>query len=136
MKGWLARAEANTVLRGEHGVRITRWSRWFRRTGPVAERNFQGPEDPYPRHWHHPPEPWPPTFPTDSTVRRHLRHALDELPTTWRAVVDRHDVAGHSDTDVAHELGITPEQERTIRTQARAALRDQLAALLDRRGNQ
>lgn len=135
MKLWLARAEANTVLRGEHGTRIARWSRWFRRTGPVADSNFQGSEDPYPRHWRQFPQPWPPTLPKDATVRQHVRRALDELPTTWRAVLDRHDIAGHDDIDIARELGINPEQERTILTRARAALRDQLAELLGRGGD-
>jgi RNA polymerase sigma factor (sigma-70 family) len=70
----------------------------------------------------------------DATARQHLRHALDELPPTWRAVVERHDCAGRSDTDIARVLGITREQERNILTRARAALRDQLAELLNRRG--
>jgi RNA polymerase sigma-70 factor (ECF subfamily) len=132
MKGWLGRAEANTVLRGDQGSRIARWSRWFRRTGPVADSNFQGPADPYPRHWRQFPQPWPGTLAMDATVRQHLRDALDGLPPTWRAVVDHHDIAGRSDTDIARELGITREQERNILTRARAALRDQLAELLSR----
>jgi RNA polymerase sigma-70 factor (ECF subfamily) len=134
VKGWLGRAEANTVLRGEQGSRIARWSRWFRRTGPVADSNFQGPADPYPRHWRQFPQPWPTMSTEDATARQHLGHALDELPATWRAVVDRHDIAGRSDTDIAGELGITREQVRSILTRARAALRDRLAELLSRGG--
>jgi DNA-directed RNA polymerase specialized sigma24 family protein len=49
--------------------------------------------------------------------------------------VDRHDIAGRSDTDIAGELDITHEQERSILTRARAALRDQLAELLSRGGD-
>jgi RNA polymerase sigma-70 factor (ECF subfamily) len=134
VKGWLGRAAANTVLRGDQGARITRWSRWFRRTGPVADSEFQGPADPYPRHWRQFPQPWSGLSTKDAEVREHLRQALDGLPPTWRAVVDRHDVAGRSDTDIAGELGITREQERSILTRARAALRDQLAELLNRGG--
>ena len=80
------------------------------------------------------PQPWPEMSTTDATAREHLRRALDGLPATWRAVVDRHDIAGRSDTDIAAELGITHEQVRSILTRARAALRDQLADLLGRGG--
>jgi DNA-directed RNA polymerase specialized sigma24 family protein len=125
---------ANTVLRGEQGSRIVRWSGWLRRTGPVPDSNFQGPTDPYPRHWRRFPPPWPDTSTKDATAREHLRHALDGLPGMWRAVVDGHDVAGRSDTDVAGELGIDRDQQRSILTRARAALRDQLAELLSRGG--
>ena len=134
MKGWLGRAVANTVLRGGQGSRIARWSRWFRRTGPVADGRFQGSTDPYPRHWRQFPQPWPTVSTKDAAAREHLRQALSGLPPTWRAVVDRHDIAGRSDTDVAGELGITHEQERNILTRARAVLRDQLAELLGRGG--
>jgi DNA-directed RNA polymerase specialized sigma24 family protein len=70
----------------------------------------------------------------DATAGEHLRRALDGLPLTWRAVVDRHDIAGRSDTDIAGELGITHEQVRSILTGARALLRDQIAELLGRGG--
>ena len=133
MKGWLARAVANTVLRGGRGSRITRWSRWFRRAGPVADSQFQGPTDPYPRHWRPFPQPWP-EMSTDARAGEQLRRGLDGLPPMWRAVVDRHDIAGRSDTDIAGELGITREQVRSILTRARAALRDQIAELLSRGG--
>lgn len=135
MKGWLGRAEANTVLRGGQGSRIARWSLWFRRSGPVADSRFQGQTDPHPRHWRDFPPPWPPTALGNRVTRRHLRDALDQLPVTWRAVVYRRDIAGRSDMDVAGELGITQEQERAILTRARAALRDQLADLLGRQEN-
>jgi RNA polymerase sigma factor (sigma-70 family) len=68
----------------------------------------------------------------DATAGEHLRRALDGLPPKWRAVVDRHDIAGRSDADIAGELGITQEQVRSILTGARAALRDQIAELLGR----
>jgi RNA polymerase sigma-70 factor, ECF subfamily len=134
VKGWLARAVANTVLRGEHGSRIARWSRWFRRAGPVADSRFQGPTDPYPRHWRQFPQPWPRMSMKDATIGEHLRHVLDGLPPRWRTVVDRHDIAGRSDTDIADDLGITHEQVRSILTAARAELRDQIAELLGRGG--
>lgn len=134
MKGWLAQAVANTVLRGEQGSRIVRWSRWFRRAGPVADSRFQGPIDPYPRHWRQFPQPWPEVSTQDAAVGEHLRRALDRLPAVWRAVVDRHDIAGRSDTDIAGELGITHEQVRSILTGARAVLRDHIAELLGRGG--
>jgi RNA polymerase sigma-70 factor, ECF subfamily len=132
MKAWLARAAASTVLRGEGQTRIARWSRWFRRSSPVPDSEFQGPGEPYPDHWRHFPEPWPAAFAADAGVRRRLREALNELPATWRAVIRRRDLAGQSGEDVARELGITVEQQRSILTMARAALRDQLANLFSR----
>lgn len=60
---------------------------------------------------------------------------MGELPATWRAVVERHDIAFQSDADIAHELGLTLKQERTILTRARAALQERLATLLDRGGD-
>jgi RNA polymerase sigma-70 factor (ECF subfamily) len=132
VKAWLARAAAITVLRGEGRTRIARWARWFRRASPVPDGAFQGSDEPYPGHWRHLPEPWPPAVAADPAVGQRLREALDELPVTWRAVIHRHDIAGQPSEDVAHELGITVEQQRRILTMARAALRDQLADPLSR----
>jgi RNA polymerase sigma-70 factor, ECF subfamily len=132
MKAWLARAAATTVLRGEGRTRIARWARWFRRASPVPDSAFQGSDEPYPGHWRHWPEPWPPAVAADPAVRERLHEALDELPVMWRAVVHRRDVAGRPSEDVADELGITVEQQRRILTMARAALRDRLADLLSR----
>jgi RNA polymerase sigma-70 factor, ECF subfamily len=133
MKAWLARAAAATVLRGEGHTRIARWTRWFRRARPVPDSAFQGPDEPYPGHWRHNPEPWPPTVAADPAAQQRLREALDELPVTWRTVVHQRDIAGRPSEDVAHELGITVEQQRRILTMARAALRDQLANFFSRR---
>ena len=132
MKAWLARAVTSTVLRGEGQTRIARWSRWYRRSGPVADSEFQGPGEPYPDHWRQFPGPWPPAFAADRAVRERLREGLDELPVMWGAVVRQRDVAGRSGEDVAHDLGITVEQQRSILTMARAALRDQLTDLFSR----
>jgi DNA-directed RNA polymerase specialized sigma24 family protein len=133
MKGWLGRAAAGTVLGGREHARRGWWSRWFRRGGPVPEGSFQAPDGPYPRHWRDFPDPWPPVSASDPAVRERLRRALDELPETWRAVVQGRDVAGRDGRDVAAELGITVEQQRAMLNQARGALRGQLADLLSRR---
>lgn len=135
MKSWLARAAAGTVARGRgrtRVARVARWSRWFPRTGPVDGRAFQGPDEPYPRHWRRFPDPWPPVSATDDAVRRRMQDALDRLPPTWRAVVRQRDVAGRDPQQVADDLGISVEQQRRILNQARAALREQLAGLLTR----
>jgi RNA polymerase sigma-70 factor (ECF subfamily) len=132
MKGWLARAAAATVLRGEGRIRIARWSSWFRRARPVPDSAFQSSAEPHPGHWRQFPEPWPAAAATDPAVTQRLREALDELPETWRAVVERHDVAGRPSEEVASELDISVERQRRILTMARAALRDQLAHFLSR----
>jgi DNA-directed RNA polymerase specialized sigma24 family protein len=134
MKAWLGRAAARTVLGGREHARRGWWSRWFRRGGPVPDDAFLGPDQPYPRHWRHDPDPWPPVSGSDPAVRDQLRRALDELPATWRAVVRGRDIAGRDGDDVARELGITVEQQRDILNQARAALRRRLADLLSRPG--
>ena len=134
MKSWLARAAAGTVARGRGRTRVARWSRWFPRTGPVDDRAFQGPDEPYPRHWRRFPGPWPPVSAADGAVRGRLHAALDRLPATWQAVVRQGDVAGRDPERVADDLGIDVEQQRRILNQARAALREQLAELLTRRG--
>ena len=133
MRSWLARAVAGTAARGDGRTRVARWSRWFPRTGPVDDSEFQGPDEPYPRHWRRFPDPWPPVSAVDGAVRRRLQAAVDQLPATWRAVVRQRDVAGRDPEHVADDLGISIEQQRKILNQARAALRDQLADLLTRR---
>jgi RNA polymerase sigma-70 factor, ECF subfamily len=107
-------------------VRILRWSRPLRRSGPIADRSFQGPDDPFPGHWRDGPEPWQPAPRMEQAVQRRLRTALDEMPATWRAVVVGHDVDGRPDAEIASELGITLQQERSVLMRARAALRDRL----------
>ena len=134
MKAWLGRAAAGTVLGGKEHARRGRWSRWFRRGGPVPDEAFLGLDEPHPRHWRQFPDPWAPVSGSDPAVRERLRRALDELPATWRAVVQGRDIAGRDGRDVARELGITVEQQRTILNQARAALRGRLADLLRREG--
>jgi hypothetical protein len=47
VKAWLARAVANTALRGEQDRnRLARWSGWFASTPAVDETRFQGADDP------------------------------------------------------------------------------------------
>lgn len=132
MRGWLVRAVAATAARGRGRLRVARWSRWFPRTGPVEDDAFQGPGEPYPRHWRHLPGPWPPVSTEDPAVRRQLQAALEELPATWRAVLRQRDIEGRDGEQVARDLGIGVEQQRTILNQARAAVRHRLDDLLTR----
>lgn len=127
MKSWLARAAANTVLRGEHARnRVARWSRWFPTTPTVDEARFQGPSEPYPRHWRRFPSAWPPIDPDSPAVRDTLASALDELPPRWRDVVVARDVHGHGATEVSEQLRVAPAQQRAILNRARAMLRERL----------
>jgi RNA polymerase sigma-70 factor, ECF subfamily len=107
-------------------VRILRWSRPLRRSGPVADSSFQGPDDPYPGHWRDAAEPWQMASGSEQSAQERLRAALDEMPATWRAVVVGHDVDGRPDAEIASELDLTPQQERSILMRARAALRNHL----------
>ena len=128
MRGWLGRAEAQSVRRGRTGSGSwtwwASWARWWRRQGPVDDAAFQGTNEPYPRHWRRPPAPWPPA--TGGDALQLARDALDELPVTWRQVVTERDIAGRADADVARALDLTDVQQRSILARARAALRDRL----------
>jgi DNA-directed RNA polymerase specialized sigma24 family protein len=125
---------AATAARGERPgrIRVARWSRWFPRTGPIEDDAFQEPGEPYPHHWRQHPARWPPVSVGDPTVRRRLRAALAELPATWRAVLRQRDIERRDGEQVARDLGISVEQQRTILNQARAAVRHRLDDVLTR----
>jgi DNA-directed RNA polymerase specialized sigma24 family protein len=125
VRGWLSRAEAESVRRGRAGWWAP-WARWWRRQGPIEDAAFQAADEPYPRHWRRPPEPWRASTATGDDAQRRLRDALDDLPVTWRHVVTEHDIGGRADPDVARDLDLTEVQERSILARARAALRDRL----------
>ncbi len=134
MKGWLSRAAAATVLRGEErGNRVARWSRWFPRTPAVDGARFQDDGEPWPRHWRRFPAPWRRVDPADPAVRRRLTEALGELPEQWRAVVWQRDVQHRSPAEVSADLGLSDEQQRAMLNRARAHLRERLADLAGRR---
>ncbi len=134
MKAWLARAAANTVLRGEHPRNwLARWSRWFPRAPTVDESHFQDADEPYPGHWREFPRAWSALEPADPDVRDTLATAIDELPHPWRVVVIARDIHRHSAAEVSEQLGITPEQQRAMLNRARATLRERLAERFARR---
>jgi RNA polymerase sigma-70 factor, ECF subfamily len=128
MKAWLARAAANTVLRGENARNpVARWSRWFPTTPTVDEARFQDAEEPHPRHWRRSPRAWPPLDPDDPAVRDTLASGIDELPRRWRDVVIARDVHGRRAAEVSEQQGVTPAQQRAMLNRARAMLRERLA---------
>ena len=135
MKGWLSRAVAGTVLRGEQRRnRFARWAYWYPKMPAVDSRRFQGPGEPYPRHWRAFPEPWPPVTGDDPALQRVLAREVAELPRTWRAVVRERDVASRPAGEVRARLGLSDTQQRAIRNRAWAELRERLAARLGREG--
>jgi RNA polymerase sigma-70 factor (ECF subfamily) len=128
VKGWLARAVVNTVLRGEQPRnRIARWTRWFPRTPTVDESCFQGPDEPHPRHWRRFPRAWPALDLDDPGARDALARALDELPRPWRDVVIARDVQGETADEVSERQDVTVAQQRAMLNRARAKLRERLA---------
>jgi len=126
---WLARAAANTALRGEEPRnRFARWTaRWFARTPTVAESRFQDVGEPFPRHWRRFPDPWPTADPADAVVQDALAAAVEELPVTWREVIIARDGLGRNAVEVGTRLGLSPRQQRAILNRARATLRERLA---------
>jgi DNA-directed RNA polymerase specialized sigma24 family protein len=136
MRAWFARAAANTALRTEEPrTRFARWTaRWFARTPSVPESWFQGPGEPYPRHWRRFPESWTDAELADPAVHEALADALDELPATWRAVVVARDALGEDAAAVCARLGLDVQQQRAVLNRARALLRQRLAERLPRGG--
>jgi DNA-directed RNA polymerase specialized sigma24 family protein len=136
MKAWLARAVANTVLRGEQPRnRLARWSRWYPATPTVVESRFQAADEPYPRHWRKFPEVWAPDDLANPNVGSILASAIDELPRPWRDVVIARDVLELSALEVSEQQGLSPDQQRAILNRARAKLREHLAQHFARRGH-
>lgn len=128
MKGWLARAAANTVLRGEQARnRVARWSRWFPTTPTVDHAHFQGADESHPRHWRRFPRAWPPIDSDDPAVTDTLASGIDELPRRWRSVVIARDVHGRRAAEVSEQQGVTLAQQRAMLNRARATLRERLA---------
>jgi RNA polymerase sigma-70 factor (ECF subfamily) len=132
VKGWLGRAAAGTTARGEHGSKVVRWTHWYGRRGPVPDDRFQGLDEPFPGHWRRSPKPWPDGVEVDPRVPNVLDHALDDLPATWRTVARRHTGPPQPGSDAADDLGLSPDQERNLVNEARAALRRRLAEFLGR----
>jgi RNA polymerase sigma-70 factor (ECF subfamily) len=130
VKGWLARAVASTAEHGRAGSPIRRWIRWLPGRGDPVDPRFQGPDEPYPRHWRTFPIPWPDGFTDDPAVRQRLRRAVESLPAPWRAVLLARDGAHVPAERVAADLGVTVAQQRRMLGRARAAVRDALADLL------
>jgi RNA polymerase sigma-70 factor, ECF subfamily len=108
------------------------WSRWIPRASVVDQSRFQGPDGPFPGHWRADPAAWPEGVGADPEARGHLRDALDGLPDLWRAVVEARDVHHRSPEEVAEQLDLTVSQEQQVLTQARAALREELARFVAR----
>jgi len=127
-KNWLARLEANAVVRGTRTAGAVA-GRWFRSRPLVQDAAFQQAHEPYPGHWSRSPAPEPPIKPAAGSER--VLAALEELPDTWRRVLLHHDVPGAAraerqdvDSTVAAALGLTVAQERDILARARASVRD------------
>jgi DNA-directed RNA polymerase specialized sigma24 family protein len=128
VKAWLARAAANTVLRGEHPRnRFARWSRWFPGAPTVDESRFQGGGEPHPGHWRRFPRAWPPIRPDDPAVQEALATAMDELPRPWRDVVIARDLQDRTAAEVRDRQDLTVAQQRAMLNRARASLRQRLA---------
>jgi RNA polymerase sigma-70 factor, ECF subfamily len=132
MNRWLARALANTRLRGEEPrTRFARQpARWFAPTPTVPGSRFQDAGEAFPRHWRRFPKPWGFVDPSDPAAREALAAAIEELPATWREVVIARDGLGRDAGEVSERLGLTLRQQRAILNRARAGVREHLARRL------
>jgi RNA polymerase sigma-70 factor (ECF subfamily) len=109
---------------------IGRWVRRFPPTPTVDESRFQGPGEPYPRHWRAFPRRWRALDPHDPGVRATLARAVEELPRPWRDVVVDRDVDGLTPRETSERRGVTLAQQRAMLNRARARLRERLAERL------
>jgi DNA-directed RNA polymerase specialized sigma24 family protein len=119
MKERVARAAAAAVARGR--TRLTGWgvwSRWFPPARAVDPSAFQGPDEPYPRHWRVPLDDLPAGVRPEA-----VDAALAQLPETWQLVLVGRFVAGRSPEEVAADLGLTPVDEQRVANRALAELR-------------
>jgi RNA polymerase sigma-70 factor (ECF subfamily) len=135
MKGWLGRAIAGTVSRGDDPEnQFTRWSRPLAPTPPVDAQRFQAADEPFPGHWRADPAPWAAgaALPSGPVVRAAIKEGLAALPPRWAEVVRRRDVAGASPVETAAAVGVTEQQQRDILNRARALLRERIARAVHR----
>jgi RNA polymerase sigma-70 factor (ECF subfamily) len=100
----------------------------------AVDSRFQGPDEPYPRHWRSGPTPWPAGSADDPAVRERLDRAVRSLPPLWRAVLLARDGDRRPAGQVAADLGISLAQQRRILNRARAAVRDEVAGRREPRG--
>jgi DNA-directed RNA polymerase specialized sigma24 family protein len=128
MKGWLATAVARSAEYGPSRSTVGRWVRWLAGRDDPVDTRFQSADEPYPRHWRTPPTPWP----SDAITTQPLQRAVRALPDPWRAVLLAGDGDRVSAERVATDRGLTMGQQRRILNEARAAVRDALAAQVRR----
>jgi RNA polymerase sigma-70 factor, ECF subfamily len=132
MRRWLVRTLEETTMRAEEPrSRFARWTvRWFPPAPPVVPpTRFQGPDDPFPRHWREPPTPWTGADPAEPSVQHVIALALSELPETWRTVVLARDVDHEPAARIVEELGLTRAQQEAILGRSRELLRRRIADL-------
>lgn len=111
-------------------ISITEVTRWVRHKEPapsVDPAQFQGEDEPYPRHWRVFPAEWPPVDPDDPEVAEVVAAGVDELPSTWRSVVVARDEHGEDAREVAAQQGVSEAEQRAILNKARAGLWRRLA---------
>jgi RNA polymerase sigma-70 factor (ECF subfamily) len=130
MRSWWWSAATNISRRAEQPRSrftrgIVRWSLPAPPTVPASQ--FQGPDEPFPRHWRHPPRPWRAADPADPAVEQALAAALSELPATWRTVLVARDIDHSSVAEVTARTGLTAVQQRAILNRSRELLRRRLA---------
>lgn len=84
-----------------------------------------------PQHFH---EITPERMAADREILRHIRAALDNLPTAQRAVIILRDIEGLPTGEVCNVLGISESNHRVLLHRGRAKLRNHLETLLAPRG--
>ncbi len=101
----------------------------------VAPDRFNGEDHRWAGHWAHAPLPWPET-PEGQLLSHELgaeiRQAIDDLPSTQRAVVTLRDVQCFSAPEVCHLLGISEANQRVLLHRGRSKVRAALEQYVER----
>jgi RNA polymerase sigma-70 factor, ECF subfamily len=144
LRTWVYRILVNTAkrraVRESRNVPMSSLGSAAGDAGPTVDPDrFQGPDEPYPRHWRALPAPWPDLVPSpeqrtlDAELQARLDDALAGLPERQRAVITLRDVQGRPAEEVCAILEISTANQRVLLHRARAHVRAQLEVYLDAR---
>jgi RNA polymerase sigma-70 factor (ECF subfamily) len=139
LRTWVYRILVNTARkRGARERRSVPWSSLApdaEDRGPTVDPAlFRDAGDPYAGGWRSFPQPWTPTEDAllAAEVRGRVRRAIDALPERQAVVITLRDVLGHPSDEVCEMLDISAANQRVLLHRARATVRGELAAYLER----
>jgi RNA polymerase sigma-70 factor, ECF subfamily len=134
LKTWLFRIVANTAkTRGVREARSAPFSSLADDEATVSPDRFLGADERFPGHWAVPPASWA-GIPEDRLLVAEtmdvIRHEIERLPPSQRAVLELRDIEGLSADEVCNALDLTETNGRVLLHRARARVRAALEEYL------